>query len=165
MKKIFLTGRSEAGKTTLTQALKGEEIHYRKTQYTSTEGVAIDTPGEYAETKRCAVGLACFSFEADVVALLCAADEPFALFSSNSNGSLNRPLVGIITKIDSPHANVPMVKQWLTDAGCERIFLINSITGEGIQELQDYLQDDLPRMTVEEAMARQMQGKRDWDPV
>ena len=36
MKKIFLMGRSEAGKTSLTQALKGEELHYHKTQYTNT---------------------------------------------------------------------------------------------------------------------------------
>ena len=35
MKKIFLMGRSEAGKTSLTQALKGEELHYVKTQYTN----------------------------------------------------------------------------------------------------------------------------------
>ena len=35
MKKIFLMGRSEAGKTSLTQALKGEELHYHKTQYTT----------------------------------------------------------------------------------------------------------------------------------
>ena len=29
MKKVFLMGRSEAGKTSLTQALKGEELHYQ----------------------------------------------------------------------------------------------------------------------------------------
>lgn len=39
MKKIFLMGRSEAGKTSLTQALKGEELHYVKTQYTNTEEI------------------------------------------------------------------------------------------------------------------------------
>ena len=33
MKKIVLIGRSEAGKTTLTQAMKGEKIEYHKTQY------------------------------------------------------------------------------------------------------------------------------------
>ena len=37
MKKMFLMGRSEAGKTSLTQALKGEELHYIKTQYTYSE--------------------------------------------------------------------------------------------------------------------------------
>ena len=66
MKKIFLMGRSEAGKTSLTQALKGEELHYVKTQYTNTEDDTIDSPGEYAESKHFSVGLACFSFEADV---------------------------------------------------------------------------------------------------
>ena len=65
MKKIFLMGRSEAGKTSLTQALKGEELHYVKTQYTNTEDDTIDSPGEYAESKHFSVGLACFSFEAD----------------------------------------------------------------------------------------------------
>lgn len=48
--KIFLMGRSEAGKTSLTQALKGEELHYHKTQYTNTNEDTIDSPGEYAES-------------------------------------------------------------------------------------------------------------------
>ena len=49
MKKIILMGRSECGKTTLTQALKGDVIHYHKTQYINHYDVVIDTPGEYAE--------------------------------------------------------------------------------------------------------------------
>ena len=63
-------GRSEAGKTSLTQALKGEKLHYVKTQYTNTDDDTIDSPGEYAESKHFSVGLACFSFEADVVAMV-----------------------------------------------------------------------------------------------
>ena len=82
MKKIFLMGRSEAGKTSLTQALKGEELHYHKTQYTNTNEDTIDSPGEYAESKHFSVGLACFSFEADVIAIVQAANEPFNLFSA-----------------------------------------------------------------------------------
>ena len=49
MKKLFLMGRSEAGKTSLTQALKGEDLHYEKTQYVNTSADTIDSPGEYAE--------------------------------------------------------------------------------------------------------------------
>ena len=49
MKKIILMGRSECGKTTLSQALRGGEIAYRKTQYINHYDVVIDTPGEYAE--------------------------------------------------------------------------------------------------------------------
>ena len=50
MKKMILVGRSECGKTTLRQALKGETLHYHKTQYVNHFDVIIDTPGEYAET-------------------------------------------------------------------------------------------------------------------
>ena len=70
MKKLFLMGRSEAGKTSLTQALKGEELHYEKTQYTITADDTIDSPGEYAESKQFGAGLECFSFEADVVGIV-----------------------------------------------------------------------------------------------
>ena len=100
MKKIFLMGRSEAGKTSLTQALKGEELHYVKTQYTNTEDDTIDSPGEYAESKHFSVGLACFSFEADVIAMVQAADEPFNLFGPGSRCFIQRPLIGVIRRPD-----------------------------------------------------------------
>lgn len=165
MKKLFLMGRSEAGKTSLTQALKGEELRYVKTQYTSSGDDTIDTPGEYAESKRFSVGLACFSFEADVVAIVQAADEPFNLFSPSLRSFIFRPLIGIITKIDSPHANIPMVRQWLANAGCERIFLINNVTREGISELMDYLEEDLPHLTLEQAKLKQSLGLSEWDSL
>ena len=153
MKKIFLMGRSEAGKTSLTQALKGEELHYHKTQYTNTNEDTIDSPGEYAESKHFSVGLACFSFEADVIAIVQAANEPFNLFSDGSRNFLLRPLIGIITKVDSPHANIPMV------------FMVNNKTREGISELMDYLQDDLPKLTLEQAKFKQSLGLNEWDSM
>lgn len=165
MKKLFLMGRSEAGKTSLTQALKGEELHYVKTQYTNTQDDTIDSPGEYAESKRFSVGLACFSFEADVVAIVQAADEPFNLFSACLRSFILRPLIGIITKTDSPYANIPMVRQWLINAGCERIFLVNNVTREGISELIEYLEEDLPSLTMEQAKFRQSIGINEWDPL
>lgn len=165
MKKLFLMGRSEAGKTSLTQALKGEELHYEKTQYTTTEEDTIDTPGEYAESKNLGVGLACFSFEADVVAVVQAADEPYNLFSPGLPAFVLRPLIGVITKVDSPYANVPMVRQWMENAGCERIFLVNNVTREGVDELMEYLADDPVSMTLEEAKRKQAMGLNDWDPL
>ena len=165
MKKLFLMGRSEAGKTSLTQALKGEDLHYEKTQYTTTGKDTIDTPGEYAESKNLGVGLACFSFEADVVAVVQAADEPYNLFSPGLPAFVLRPLIGVITKVDSPYANVPMVRQWMENAGCERIFLVNNVTREGVDELMAYLADDPVAMTVEEAKRKQAMGLNDWDQL
>ena len=165
MKKLFLMGRSEAGKTSLTQALRGEELHYVKTQYTSSDDDTIDSPGEYAESKHFSAGLACFSFEADVVAVVQAADEPYSLFSPSLRSFVLRPLIGIITKIDSPYANIPMVRQWLINAGCERIFLINNVTREGISELMGYLEEDLPHLTFEQARYKQSLGLGEWERV
>ncbi|MFR9190692.1 MAG: EutP/PduV family microcompartment system protein [Anaerotruncus massiliensis (ex Togo et al. 2019)] len=80
MKKIILMGRSECGKTTLSQALRGGEIAYRKTQYINHYDVVIDTPGEYAETASLGRALALYAYEADVVSLLCGATEPYCVF-------------------------------------------------------------------------------------
>lgn len=165
MKKMFLMGRSEAGKTSLVQALHGEELHYIKTQYTSAGDDLIDTPGEYAESKHFSAGLACFSFEADVVAMVQAADEPFNLFGACLHTFISRPLIGVITKTDSPYANVPMIRQWMENAGCERIFEVNNVTKEGVRELMEYLSEDLPKLTLEEAKQRQSLGISEWDPL
>ncbi len=163
MKKLFLMGRSEAGKTSLIQALKGEELHYIKTQYTSAEDGLIDTPGEYSETKYFSAGLACFSFEADAIALVQAADEPYNLFGASLHTFIQRPLIGIITKTDSPYANVPMIRQWMEDAGCDRIFLVNNVSREGIDELMAYLREDLPELSLDEARERQRKGLSEWE--
>lgn len=163
MKKLFLMGRSEAGKTSLTQALKGEKLHYHKTQYTNTAEDTIDTPGEYAESKNIGVALACFSFEADVIAIVCAADEPFSVFEPNCQCFVNRPMIGIITKIDSPFANIPMVRQWMINSGCDPIFMVNNVTGDGIAELMDYLRDDPVPITLEEAIRKQSRGLNAWE--
>lgn len=165
MKKMFLMGRSEAGKTSLVQALRGEALHYAKTQYTNTDEQVIDSPGEYSETKNCGHALACFSFEADVIAILMAADEPFTLFNPACQSFFNRPLVGIITKINAPHANLPMVRSWLAMTGCERIFEVDSATREGLDELKAYLAEDIPEQTLREACQKQALGMREWEPL
>ena len=41
MKRMFLIGRSEAGKTSLSQVLNGEQLHYVKTQYTNVSDKVI----------------------------------------------------------------------------------------------------------------------------
>ena len=69
MKKTLLVGRHGVGKTTLTQALRGEKIHYVKTQYMLYEDWLLDSPGEYAEVHGLGAALAIYAYEADVVAL------------------------------------------------------------------------------------------------
>ena len=126
MRKIILMGRSEAGKTTLTQALKGEKITYKKTQYINHYDVIIDTPGEYLQTGKLGRALALYSYEADVVGLLASSTEPFSLYPPNITCMVNRDVIGIVTKIDDEKGNVRQVKKWLELAGCKTVFCVNS---------------------------------------
>ena len=141
MRKIILIGRSEAGKTTLTQALKGEDIAYHKTQYVNRFDVITDTPGEYVQTKNFGNALAMYSFEADVVGLLISAREPYSLFPPAVTAVCNRDVIGIISQINSPDANVGQARRWLELAGCRNIFEVDSKTGEGINEILEYLEN------------------------
>lgn len=102
MKKIMLVGRSGAGKTTLTQAMKGRKITYHKTQYINNYDVIIDTPGEYAENKTLARALILYSYEADIVGLLMSAIEDYSLYSPNIVSMATREVIGIVTQIDQP---------------------------------------------------------------
>ena len=117
MKKLILMGRVAAGKTTLTQALKGEQLHYCKTQYINYMDTIIDTPGEYTEVHTLAAALGVYSYEADVI--------------------------GIISGIDKPDANVPLVERWLANCGVpkEKMFYISSYTGEGLEKIIAYLNE------------------------
>ena len=90
MRKIIFIGRSECGKTSLTQAMRGETVTYHKTQYVNTFDVIIDTPGEYAETNRLGGALATYSYEADVVGLLLSAIEPYSLYPPSVTVLANR---------------------------------------------------------------------------
>lgn len=142
MKKIILMGRSECGKTTLRQALKGDTIHYHKTQYINHYDVVIDTPGEYAETNRLGRALALYAFEADVVGLLINSDEPYSLYPPNVTACSTRPVIGIVTQIDSPTGDPDQAERWLRLAGCDTVFRVSSYTGEGIWQILEYLRED-----------------------
>jgi ethanolamine utilization protein EutP len=142
MKKIALMGRSEAGKTTLTQALRGEKIHYHKTQYVNHFDVIIDTPGEYAQTKNLGHALALYTYEADVVGLLAASNEPYCLFPPCCTSVCNRDVIGIVTKINAPDGNVERAASWLRLAGCRRIFYVDSKTQEGVPDILLYLKEE-----------------------
>ena len=143
MKKTLLVGRHGVGKTTLTQALRGEDIRYVKTQYMNwADDWLIDSPGEYAEVHGLSSALALYSYEAEIVAMLISSDEDYSLFPPCCTSMVNREVVGIVTGIDKPDARPDLAESWLRLAGCKKIFRVSSYTGEGIEEILDYLKED-----------------------
>ena len=116
MKKIILMGRSECGKTTLTQALKGDVIHYHKTQYINHYDVVIDTPGEYAENASLAKALALYTYEADVVGLLLSSTEPYSLYPPCVSAYTGEGIWQILNYLREPGDILP----WDSEQAAER---------------------------------------------
>ena len=137
----MLAGRVGAGKTTLTQALRHEDINYRKTQYIGYEDWLIDTPGEYLENACLASALALYSYEADVVGILMASNEPYSQYPPNCVCHVNRDVIGIVTKMHDEEGNVERAERWLRLTGCKKIFVVDSVTGEGVENIINYLSD------------------------
>jgi len=155
MKKILLMGRSGCGKTTLTQALRGEKIHYHKTQYINHFDVIIDTPGEYVEDPWLACALAIYTYEADVVGLLISSCEDLNPFSPCMAANINRPVIGVVTQIDRPDGRPDRAESWLRLAGCKKIFFVSSTDGDGVWQILDYLRDPGDVMPWEEDAAKE----------
>ena len=76
------------------------------------------------------------------IGLVISADEPFCVFPPNCTYHVNREVIGIITGIDKPDANVPLCERWLKNCGCKKLFYISSYTGEGLSDIIDFLNDD-----------------------
>ena len=147
-------GRSECGKTTLTQVLSGNPISYQKTQYINHTSQFIDTPGEYAQTITLLKALALYSYEADVVGLLLSCIEDYSIFSPNLTAVCTRPVIGIVTKIDITEGDPERAARWLALAGCNPIFYVSSYTGEGLWSILDYLREPGDALPV----------KQNWQP-
>lgn len=139
MRRLVLVGRSECGKTTLKQVLRGEKITYEKTQYVSQYDVLIDMPGEYAENLDLAHAIAIYTSESDVVGICISATEPYSLYPPNVTPYANRDIVGIVTKIDHWAADVEQAVRWLELTGCKTIFRVSAYTGEGVDDIVEFL--------------------------
>ena len=141
MKKIILVGRSECGKTTLTQTLLGRQRKYNKTQYINYGDTVIDTPGEYAQVGSLAKALALYSYEADIVGMVLSSTEEYSLYAPCCAAMTNREVIGIVTQIDRGNANPDRAENWLRLAGCHNVFKVSAVTGEGLDMLLDYLKE------------------------
>ncbi len=139
MRRMIVMGRSGAGKTTLIEALRGEELVYHKTQYINYDSDLMDTPGEYTQGRELGGALAVYSYEADVVALVVAATDDYCIFPPACAPVANRPVVGVVTQCDAERARPELASEWLIMCGCERIFLTSAKQHTGIDEILDFL--------------------------
>ena len=152
MRRLVLIGRSECGKTTLKQVLRGEKITYVKTQYVSQYDVLIDMPGEYAENLDLAHAIDIYTAEADVVGLCLSATEPYSLYPPNVAPYAHRDIIGIVTKIDHWAADVDQAVRWLELTGCKKIYTVSAYSGEGVDGIIDFLKIKHEKKSIRHVM-------------
>jgi ethanolamine utilization protein EutP len=108
----------------------------------------IDSPGEYAENHDLGAALALYSYEADVVALLIAADDDYSLFPPCITCLVNREVIGIVTKIDK--ADPRRAERWLRLSGCKTVYFVNSVTREGTEAVLKHLEINKNQTKIEQ---------------
>lgn len=143
MKRIIFIGNIGCGKTTLSQAILGEDLVYKKTQAVEVRGGSIiDTPGEYLEMNHYRGALMITSADAELLGFVQSAIDDKAMFPPSYAGSFAKKAIGIVSKIDgATKKQIDRAEEWLRMAGVERVFKISSKTGEGMKELLEYLED------------------------
>lgn len=132
----MLIGRSAVGKTTLCQRLNNEELKYHKTQTVQIlyENM-IDTPGEYLERGGFRGALMVTSADADLIFFV---QDPTqgTMFPPLFNSMFTKPVIGIVTKADiATPRQIEDAKKYLQAAGAQKIVVISSVSGSGIEEL------------------------------
>lgn len=140
MNKIMLMGPIQSGKTTLIQAIKGEAIHYVKTQAIEFDGMAIDTPGEYIENRQYLYALTVTATDADIVIFTQDPTADSTWYSPGQSSMFNAKVIGVITKCDiAENDKIMHSEQILRLAGVEKVFKVSSTTRQGIAELLEYI--------------------------
>lgn len=142
MKKIMFVGPVGVGKTTLTQRLKGLDLDYYKTQAIQFYDAIIDTPGEFLQHRQYYNALTVTAAEAEVIGLLVAASDTMHTFPQGFSSLFNRPVIGIVTKIDqvADPTRIERARRQLQAAGAQEIFEISATENQGIASLEAYLQ-------------------------
>ena len=143
MKKVLMVGTVACGKTTLLQALAGQSLEYKKTQSIEIVAGHIDSPGEYLERRVNLQNLLVTSVDTDLVLFLMDPTQDRYMYSGGQATAFPVPVAGVITKADlASEKLLQQAKELLELTGADPIFVVSSYTGQGLDELRAFLEED-----------------------
>lgn len=139
---VMMIGRIGSGKTTLKQRINKETIKYDKTQVIEFYDNIIDTPGEYLENRLYTRALIVTAAQADIIILVEDALASDEVFSYGFASIFNKPVIGVVTKIDLVENRIALnkIKQRLFNAGAQEIFELGLESKDEIEKFLKSLQ-------------------------
>lgn len=143
MKRIIFIGKTGSGKTTLCQSIDKLELKYRKTQSVEVYNKSIDTPGEYLENRYYYKALVVTAADADIIALVYDCTKEESYIAPGFASMFMKDVIGIITKIDlaEDESLIKRAEKRLKEAGVSNIFKVDTLSGYGIEELVNYIEE------------------------
>lgn len=141
-KRIMLIGNSRTGKTSLANHINSEDFEVMKSQAICYGENTIDTPGEYLESPMMHKYIISAAQDADAVIFVQSFDQPIFSFPPNFAQVFNTRRIGVITKndLDEKRNDLAVLLSNFREIGlAEPFFVISSKTGEGVEELKEYL--------------------------
>lgn len=145
-RRVMVVGSSGAGKTSLLVSLNLTKDKVKKTEMVHYSDQSIDIPGEYLDNRL--FGL--IEESARKAALLLFVLDPTRSmsFPPRLNLALKVRSLGVITKKDrSSDMQRTQAQKKLFAVGIKEVMECSSLTGEGIQELSDRIQQILREQT------------------
>jgi ethanolamine utilization protein EutP len=140
-KPIMVIGPVGSGKSTLLNALKYIEGEVRKTQSIKYTPLAIDTPGEMMQIPYLYNSFILNSSRARAVFFLVSAKK-YTRMPPKIALALKAPSYGIVSQIDNTgEEDIRRSESVLQSVGLKKIFRVSSITGEGLEDLRNFINE------------------------
>jgi ethanolamine utilization protein EutP len=135
-------GMSGCGKTTLIQALMGQELAYAKTQTVERHLRFIDTPGEYIERRYLYRALIVTAADAEIIGLVQDVGRESSWIPPAFATTFAKPVFGIVSKIDlaTGPADIAHARQALQRAGAQPVFEVSAVDRTGLDQLWAFLE-------------------------
>ena len=139
MPRIMLIGEWHSGKSTLIRTLSRSDYRPRKVFAVDHHGDFVNTPSEFLENRRWYPALITASAHCDTLIFVQDATRSSCQIAPSLAAMFNRRVIGVITKIDLPEANVGRAERFLRNAAVREIHCVSLATGEGLPELRQVL--------------------------